>query len=144
MRGMGNEEMMGRKKIKTEMKNWIKNGESGIYCLTFGDEVIYVGQSKNMRERVNQHLNYEGQIRERLRSGVRTQAQKLELQRYQFIKENFDGIKVGVLERCSLGKLDECEKYWIRKYRPRFNYEGVRCVYGNGRKSRAEEERGAW
>ena len=40
---MGNEEMMGRKKIKTEMKNWIKNGESGIYCLTFGDEVIYVG-----------------------------------------------------------------------------------------------------
>ena len=131
-------------KQKYYTKNQIEKGLSGIYSLTFGGEVIYVGQSQDMRYRVNQHLNWRGRIQDRLRKGVRNSAQLMELERYQFIGEHFEGIGVKILEICPFGKLDDREKYWIRYYKPRFNWEGVRSPFKGQRRRYDKEEECAW
>ena len=116
------------------MKNEIENGISGIYGIKYKDEIIYVGQSKNVRQRINAHFKWQTQINEIYRKGLKTQAQRLRLQFYKFIGEHQEDISPLLLEECNLGKLNDQEEYWIKHYKPRFNYEGVVIEYGVGKR----------
>lgn len=110
-------------------KNHIEKDRSGIYSLSFGGKIFYIGQSKDMRSRVNQHLNWRGRIRERQRKGIWNRAQQLELERYEFIRDNYNDIEVQVLEYCPYGRLNEREQKWIEFYKPKYNWEGVYIPY---------------
>ena len=121
-----------RSKQKEQMKNRNENS-CGIYALTFGDEIIYVGQSKKIESRVRAHFRWEYWLKElekkRIERGKFTSGEQVAYQRYKFIGQNRDRINWKILEQCESGELDNNERYWINKYKPRFNYEGVKDEY---------------
>lgn len=105
-------------------------GVSGIYAFLFEDNVIYVGQSKNMRERLLKHHSINGNInkvnKDRERYPVDSQLNTLAF--YNFLKEHIQEIEFIALP-VEIDKLNEVEEHYINKYKPRFNYAGVVAEY---------------
>ena len=121
----------------------------GIYALTFYDKIIYVGQSKDIEKRVKQHLNWKARINEILKKknqqGLFTFGQIIAYQRYSFIAEHEGEIDYVILQECEPEFLDANEKYWINKYKPKFNYDGVYDEYkGQHRDKFSTVEACAW
>lgn len=80
----------------------------GVYMLIHRGEVVYVGQSKSLGERLRTHCrNRNGKVR---RSGLYGNRVKLGF--------SFDSI---VIKGCMLGELDELEVSMIKKYKPKYN-----------------------
>lgn len=132
------------------MKKRNENAICGIYALTFGNKIIYIGQSKNIQKRFKEHLRWETNLNNILVSGslkgYYTPGEAIQYQRYSFIGEHEHEIECKVLEECDEHVLDVNEEYWIKKYKPQFNYEGVYDeYYGQHRQSRIDsEDQGAW
>lgn len=101
-------------------------GVSGIYAFLYMDNVIYVGQSKDMRKRLLGHHGINSNInklnKERAKFPVDSQLNTLEF--YNFLKEHIEEIEFIALP-VKIEQLNEAEEYYINKYKPRFNYAGV-------------------
>ena len=130
------------------MKKRIK--KCGIYALTFGGQVIYVGQSKDIENRVKDHFRWKTRVKEIQKKGQKqggyTRGQIVQLSRYQFIGMHEGKVSYKILEECSESQLDAYEEYWIKRYNPIFNYEGVYVEYRGQRKKRSYSyyEKCAW
>lgn len=91
--------------------------QSGIYAFVYHNEVIYVGQSVNIQRRLIKHHGIDCNIR---------QGKNIRL--YSFLKKHLDEIQFLVLP-VNKNKLNQKEKYYITKYKPKFNYKGVVVPY---------------
>ena len=108
--------------LETRLFNNTKNykdyeGQSGIYALLYQNEVIYIGQSVNIRHRLRKHHGVDGQ----LRRGANVRL-------YSFLKEHMDEIYFLVLP-VEKQQLNAKEAFYINKHKPRFNYDGVRAPF---------------
>lgn len=107
-----------------EIKKFKK--KSGIYALIYDNEVIYVGQSVNLGDRLRTHRTTTPQqivdkiIKEEGRSNRSKQ-----LAMYAFL-EKHDIQFVVLLETT---ELDKYEEHYIKLFLPKFNYKGVDVPY---------------
>ena len=105
---------------------------SGIYGITYDKEIIYIGQAKNIEERLEQHFNTNAAIRTILArqqvEGFGTpydQYNYKTLSLYCFITANYNHIGFVILTECPISELNEWEQAFIKEYQPRYNWGGV-------------------
>lgn len=99
---------------------------SGIYALIHNQEIIYIGQSKSLRQRLQHHYRAESALQ-----GVYAQQKEEQYQcnreyailMYKFIIEHKDELEFLILP-VEVEKLNEIELLYISKYQPKFNYAG--------------------
>ena len=104
------------------------SGKRGIYGLVYDDEIIYVGQSKNIGNRLKTHrkANTKSIIDHIIREeGKCNRCKQLAL--YYFIDENREEMNFVILEETE--DLNEREKYYISLFKPKYNYKGVDVPY---------------
>lgn len=122
---IGPEELAFKNKLYEEMPQEIKDkweNKSGIYALIRTDKadddpsrILYVGQSTNFVERWISHKT----------NALCPQARENWFTMYQRFRETKEaGIPMAftVLEECGRDKLDDRECYYLRLYKPPFNY----------------------
>lgn len=103
------------------------NDICGIYALVYDNEIIYIGQSMNIGNRLRQH-NGAYQIEETLRKIKKEQGncnRTKQLALYMFIDEHREDINFIIIGTCAPTELDDYEKEYISRYKPIFNYKGV-------------------
>ena len=117
------------KEIKKHKDKPLRN-TAGIYALIHNNKVIYVGQSVSMRDRLLKHSNADKRLEELAQTHTHTNTQQYLIQkkRYEFIKENIEDI-LYLFVPCEKDVLDEMEKHYITKHKPKYNYIGVYCKY---------------
>ena len=105
-------------------------GTSGIYALIHNNQVIYVGQSTNLRARIMAHLKAESRLKDlfKTRKNHECATYKMQKERYEFIRDNYDDIYYLYIP-AGATELNTLEEYYIAKYKPRFNYAGVYSKY---------------
>lgn len=101
-------------------------GEAGIYGFFLCNECVYVGQSKNIFARLNNHLDYfamsdtlGGQKTYKKYKLLKPYIKELEWRILEFVEDEFN--------------LDQAENIWISYYSPIFNLEtpnGLKHFYG--------------
>lgn len=80
----------------------------GVYALVHKGEIVYIGESKNLADRVSHHLHKNGScLLDKISSTVRNTDEYLEQCSMKFLEVNF-------------GRL-ELEEFLIEKYKPLFN-----------------------
>ena len=132
------------------MKNEMKTRISGIYAILYRGQIIYIGQSENIYNRIKQHFkltqNVKKLVEQQDKNGYLKDWEQLSLKKNLFIAEFSDDISWEILELCEVDDLDLNEKYWIEKYKPIFNYEGVVTEYHGQRRrqNNFKVEEGAW
>ena len=132
------------------MKNEMKTRISGIYAILYKNRIIYVGQSENIYNRIKQHFkltqNVKKLVEQQDKNGYLRDWEQLSLKKNLFIAQNSDDITWEILELCEVDDLDLNEEYWIKKYKPIFNYEGVVTEYHGQRRrqNNFKVEEGAW
>lgn len=111
------------------------NKVKGIYALIYKDEIIYIGQSKSIGDRLKDHRSTKPQ--EIVKKIIREQGQCnrcKSLAMYDFIQNNIDEINFAVLKETD--ELNYYEEYYITKYKPKYNYRGVDIpFYWNNKQS---------
>lgn len=109
----------------------VENNVPGIYALIHNNQVIYVGQSVNVRKRLLQHAKYTSRIKELQKTRINHNCitYKIQFDRYTFIQNNFDSISYLWIEEADRDKRNQLEEYYINKYKPVFNYAGVKCNF---------------
>lgn len=95
----------------------------GIYAILYNDEVIYVGQSINIRSRLASHTN-KARINEYAKRDQNNKNTQLKLEFYTLIQEHMNEIQFLYIP-CDKKELDKYEEYYINKYKPKYNYAGV-------------------
>ena len=100
---------------------------SGIYAILYNNEVIYVGQSINIRSRLDSHTN-KARINEYAKRDQHNKNTQLKLEFYTLIQEHMDEIQFLYVP-CDKKELDKYEEYYINKYKPKYNYVGVYTRY---------------
>ena len=117
-------------KYKLEPKETKKfEGKSGIYGIVYDQDIIYVGQSKNIGRRLREH-GKENKLNDVISQIIQEQwkcNRYKQLTLYRFIENNRDDIFFVVLEQTE--NLDEREEYYISTIKPRFNYKGIDVPY---------------
>lgn len=100
------------------------NDKQGIYALIHNGEIIYIGQSINLGNRLRTHRRANTQT---IISQIIQEEGKINrcktLAMYYFINENIDDMYFTILEETI--NLNEREEYYITKHQPKFNYKGV-------------------
>ena len=107
----------------------IFEGKSGIYGIVYDQDIIYVGQSKNIARRLKEHRK-ENKLNDVISQIIREQwkcNRYKQLALYRFIENNRDDIFFVVLEQTE--NLDDREEYYISTIKPKFNYKGVDVPY---------------
>lgn len=99
----------------------------GIYAILYNNEVIYVGQSINIRSRLDSHTN-KARINEYTKRDQHNKNTQLKLEFYTLIQEHMDEIQFLYIP-CDKKELDKYEEYYINKYKPKYNYVGVYTRY---------------
>ena len=99
----------------------------GIYAILYNNEVIYVGQSINIRSRLDSHTN-KAKINEYAKRDQHNKNTQLKLEFYTLIQEHMDEIQFLYIP-CDKKELDKYEEYYINKYKPKYNYVGVYTRY---------------
>ena len=99
----------------------------GIYAILYNNEVIYVGQSINIRSRLDSHTN-KARINEYAKRDQHNKNTQLKLEFYTLIQEHMDEIQFLYIP-CDKKELDKYEEYYINKYKPKYNYIGVYTRY---------------
>lgn len=115
-------------------KNELKN-EPGVYFIInkLNNRVMYVGQSAKVKTRVNNHFEPDYQIY-KIRQDVAkrkywlTPAVRNRIKMYQYFKKYMDDLYLAVAY-CDISELNENEKYYIEKYTPAYNWEGIKSEY---------------
>lgn len=88
----------------------VKYSGVGIYSIGIKDKIVYVGKSKDMLNRICNHIQH---IKDE------TEGHKYEL--LHGIQNRGYTIKFDVLEYCNESNLDENEIYWINEIKPYLN-----------------------
>ena len=108
-------------------------GISGIYGLIYDNgkekEVIYIGQSVDIQQRLRKHRNenaFQNTLNEIIREDGKTNRCKA-LAMYYFIDTNRDNIKFAVFEETQ--ELEKWEEYYIKLFKPKYNYIGIDVPY---------------
>lgn len=100
----------------------------GIYHIIYQGETIYIGQSREIRQRLLSHNRFDYRIEEKKRdigNPKRNQESvKMNIAMYEFIKKHHEEIEVEGYE-VPLELLNKVEEQEIKKYKPRYNYGGV-------------------
>ena len=103
--------------------------KSGIYAIVHNNEIIYVGQSSKINERLRTH-NSPGYIetitKKIIKEGGKCNRSKSLAMAY-FIKEHREELYFTVLKETT--ELNKWEEYYITSFKPRFNYKGVDVPY---------------
>ena len=99
----------------------------GIYAILYNNEVIYVGQSINIRSRLDSHTN-KARINEYTKRDQHNKNTQLKLEFYTLIQEHMDEIQFLYIP-CDKKELNKYEEYYINKYKPKYNYVGVYTRY---------------
>ena len=97
---------------------------SGIYALLHEQEVIYVGQSKNIRDRLNKHrtMSIDSILSQIEREEGKCNRTK-QLALYMYIESHREDIAFVVLKETD--NRDKWEEHYITLFHPKFNYRGV-------------------
>lgn len=110
------------------------NDKSGIYALLYNDEIIYIGQSKRVGQRLKRHRNAQQQLND-MAYKIKEEQKKdvyiyrdLSIEFYNFILAHQNEIYFLVF-LCPIEDLDKIEEYYITKYKPKYNYAGVEGPY---------------
>ena len=100
------------------------NNTSGIYALIYDNEVIYVGQSKNIGDRLRTHrrTRVEQIVSKIIKEGGKMNRSK-QVALYDFITNNKEDIQFIVLLETK--ELDRYEEHYIKLFQPKYNYKGV-------------------
>jgi hypothetical protein len=96
---------------KNFMKRW-GNKLQGVYKITSGDLVLYIGQSKGLLSRISRHKSL---IKNPNCKGIKQK--KL----YDTINTQYPNYTISIIEECSVDKLIERENYWINELKPILN-----------------------
>ena len=99
----------------------------GIYAILYNNEVIYVGQSINIRSRLASHTS-KARIDEYAKRDQHDKNTQLKLEFYTLIQEHMDEMQFLYIP-CDKKELDKYEEYYINKYKPKYNYLGVYIRY---------------
>ena len=86
---------------------------AGVYVLLRGDEVLYVGQSINVYQRVAQHYNAKRRGYRKKLAGVTPFDLRIRAIPYDRI----------LIRPCLVAELDRIELGYIHRYKPRFNID---------------------
>lgn len=105
-----------------EIRNF--NDKSGIYALIYDNEVIYVGQSKNIGDRLRTHrrTKVEQIVNKIIKEGGKVNRSK-QIALYDFINGNKEDIQFVVLLETK--ELNRYEEHYIKLFQPKYNYKGV-------------------
>ena len=106
------------------LKNLRENKEfgkakCGVYIIKVNEQIIYVGESVDLRKRFLTHLRFAEEPRK-----ARTQKAL-----YHYLNRHLDIVEIGYKE-VEQNMLYRTEAALIKKYRPRFCWDGVRVQYG--------------
>lgn len=104
-------------------------GKSGIYGLIYDNQVFYVGQSKNLYERLKKHQS-PGAFNTVLKQIIKEEGKCnrcKSLAMYNFIAEHRENIGFIILRETN--DLDGWEEHYIFLFQPKFNYIGVDVPY---------------
>lgn len=114
------------KEIRKQFKN-----VSGIYALYYNNEIIYIGKSKDIHNRIRAHNNPNqlNNIYKQIEKENGKCNRDKEVQLYTFIREYKDNMYFDVLYICNEEDLNKYEEYYIMKYQPKYNYSGVDRTY---------------
>ena len=110
-------------------------GVCGIYAILYNNEVIYVGQSINIRSRLASHTS-KAKINQYAKRDQNDKNTQLKLEFYTLIQEHMDEIQFLYIP-CDKKELDKYEEYYINKYKPKYNYLGVYIRYKKEQKNTA-------
>lgn len=108
-----------------------KSGIYGIMYMTYEtEEVIYIGQSVNIANRLRTHRNATSQLKKAidqyiLEEGRCNRSKQMAL--YRFIEANKDDLFFVIFKETD--ELDKWEEHYITLFKPRFNYKGVVVPY---------------
>ena len=104
------------------------NERKGIYGLIYNNQVIYVGQSNNLGERLRKHrrANTNDIINKIIDEDGRCNRCK-NLAMYYFIEKNREDIQFVIFEETD--DLDNREYHYITLFQPKYNYKGVDIPY---------------
>lgn len=104
------------------------NERKGIYGLIYNNQVIYVGQSKNLGERLRTHrrADINAIINKIIDEDGRCNRCK-NLAMYYFINSNREDIQFVIFEETE--DLDNREYHYITLFQPKYNYKGVDIPY---------------
>lgn len=111
------------------MNMMLFENKMGIYCLIYDNEIVYIGQSINIGRRLREHKN-KNAIKKTIQHIIREKGQinrYKELALYSCIEDNYNDFYFAVLKLTD--ELIKYEKYYIEKYQPKFNYQGVNIPY---------------
>lgn len=103
---------------------------SGIYALIYNNSIIYVGQSKDIGNRLRNHSYADSRIRaikkemEKDKDNIYINSNKLRIEFYTFIFNHRNEIQFIVLP-LDINELNRNEELYINKYKPIYNYSGV-------------------
>ena len=100
----------------------------GVYAILYCGEVLYIGQSVNVRSRLLSHMNTKSNLKQLERTKdteyFNPVSYKISRSRYEFLEEHKD--ELFFLCCCAEpNELNELEEKYINKYKPCFNYAGV-------------------
>lgn len=112
---------------KEEFKRF--NGKSGVYGLVYDNEVIYVGQSKKLNERLKAHSK-EGKVEETIKLIIKEDGKcnrSKQLAMYNFIDKHREDMQFIVL--IETDELNKYEEHYIKLFQPKYNYKGVDIPY---------------
>lgn len=99
-----------------------KYNASGIYSISVNNLIVYIGQSKNMLNRIYDHFLYIEGIKEPIH-------QKKLYTTLQLCLEQSCSIKFDVVEYCPVKNLDYIEKKYIKKFKPLLNTQFNPCKF---------------
>lgn len=128
-------------KVELEMYDFNKDEDvnlfrdkSGIYGLihqTYGkEEVVYVGQSKNIARRLKEHRNAKRQLEKTIDAYIKETGKinrSKQMALYRFLECNKENVMFVVFKESD--ELDKWEKHYITLFQPRYNLAGVDIPY---------------
>lgn len=108
------------------------DGVSGIYAILYKEQVLYVGQSVNVCRRLFSHHSMRGNIKRNLAeyNATKNACAHNRVDFYRFLLDNKPFIYFIVLPTPQ-DKLDAVEQHYITKYKPQYNWTGVRTEFSN-------------
>lgn len=113
------------------------NKKAGVYFLIHRDEIIYIGQSQNLKERLNNHKSPDTAFQKILKQIAKEDPKYAKgkiksLNRCYYIGMNLNEIEFRVISNGRLkdkNKREQLEEYCISLFKPRFNLSGIDIPY---------------
>ena len=101
-----------KKRLLKERKYLVKGIKKvcGVYCIKYNNEIIYIGASVDMRNRLLNHFN-----------SIFTKTHSNKSLENFFYENDFNLFSTEVIEECSVKEKSIKEKDYIKKLNPRFN-----------------------